>query len=219
MLVRRIRTIETPPAGAIIHQCPALHSCRCRALGTHRCARVSAANSRSPARMWLCCGICSSSRTPRVSWHGWKDGLQEAALSRSTDGVAAIFGASTVPSFRRLGVQSAVIRALISLCSRSGVRYRLYADPARERFATQCRTPGFPRCVHPVHDGTVCMTVLHLIGYPYVRIHVLLPTAGDSCRAAGATLAATALLACSHCIVGTRAPSNHRACVRATPLG
>ncbi len=30
------------------------------------------------------------------------------------DGVAAIFGASTLPSFRRLGVQSAVIRALIT---------------------------------------------------------------------------------------------------------
>jgi len=30
------------------------------------------------------------------------------------DGVAAIYGASTVPSFRRLGVQSAVIRALMN---------------------------------------------------------------------------------------------------------
>lgn len=45
----------------------------------------------------------------------WVDGRPAGGGALSVhDGVAAIYGASTVPSFRRLGVQSAVIRALIN---------------------------------------------------------------------------------------------------------
>lgn len=45
----------------------------------------------------------------------WVDGRPAGGGALSIhDGVAAIYGASTVPSFRRLGVQSAVIRALIN---------------------------------------------------------------------------------------------------------
>jgi ribosomal protein S18 acetylase RimI-like enzyme len=45
----------------------------------------------------------------------WVDGRPAGGGAMSVhDGVAAIYGASTVPSFRRLGVQSAVIRTLMN---------------------------------------------------------------------------------------------------------
>ena len=45
----------------------------------------------------------------------WVDGRPAGGGALSIhDGVAAIYGASTVPAFRRLGVQSAVIRALMN---------------------------------------------------------------------------------------------------------
>lgn len=45
----------------------------------------------------------------------WVDGRPAGGGALSVhDGVAAIYGASTVPAFRRLGVQSAVIRALMN---------------------------------------------------------------------------------------------------------
>jgi len=46
----------------------------------------------------------------------WVDGRPAGGGALSVhQGVAAIYGASTVPSFRRLGVQSAIIRSLITL--------------------------------------------------------------------------------------------------------
>ena len=113
MLVRKIRVMEMPPAGssAISVQLSAPEEAdvwaKTVALGFGE-DLAQATENVSALR-----DLVSRPTTKCVL--AWVDGRPAGGGALSIhEGVAAIFGASTVPSFRRLGVQSAVIRSLIT---------------------------------------------------------------------------------------------------------
>ena len=113
MLVRRIRTIETPPAGA-----SSLSVQLCTPADAELWARTVALGfggelAQSGENVAVLRDLFLQQNSKGVL--AWVEGRPAGGGALTVhDGVAAIFGASTVPSFRRLGVQSAVIRALIS---------------------------------------------------------------------------------------------------------
>jgi hypothetical protein len=113
MLVRKIRTIEMPPAGSstisvqLVSPEEADVWARTVALGFGADLVQSSENISVLRDLVL--------RPTTKSVLAWVEGNPAGGGALSThEGVAAIYGASTVPSFRRLGVQSAVIRSLIT---------------------------------------------------------------------------------------------------------
>jgi GNAT superfamily N-acetyltransferase len=119
MLVRRIRTIETPPAGAssisvqLSTPADAELWARTVALG------FGGELAQSGENVAVLRDLFQQPNSKGVL--AWVEGRPAGGGALTAhEGVAAIFGASTVPSFRRLGVQSAVIRALISYALEAG---------------------------------------------------------------------------------------------------
>jgi hypothetical protein len=114
VLVRKIRFIETPPAGS-----SPINTQRCLPSDADLWARTVAQGfggdlERSDENVAVLRDLFLQPNTKGAL--AWVDGRPAGGGALTVhDGVAAIFGASTVPSFRRLGVQSAVIRALINL--------------------------------------------------------------------------------------------------------
>lgn len=113
MLVRKIRVIETPPPSSspISVQLSAPEEAevwaRTVAMGFGEELAQTSENVSVLRDLML--------RPTTKCVLAWVEGRPAGGGALSIhDGVAAVFGASTVPSFRRLGVQSAVIRALIS---------------------------------------------------------------------------------------------------------
>jgi GNAT superfamily N-acetyltransferase len=113
MLVRRIRTVETPPVGA-----SSISVQLCTPADAELWARTVALGfggelAQSGDNVAVLRDLFIQSNSKGVL--AWVEGRPAGGGALTVhEGVAAIFGASTVPSFRRLGVQSAVIRALIS---------------------------------------------------------------------------------------------------------
>ena len=114
VLVRRIRVIETPPAGA-----SRINAQLCLPADADLWARTVALGfggdlGPSDENVTVLRDLFLQPNTKGAL--ALVDGRPAGGGALTVhDGVAAIFGASTVPSFRRLGVQSAVIRALINL--------------------------------------------------------------------------------------------------------
>ena len=114
VLVRRIRFIETPPAGS-----SPISAQLCQPSDADLWARTVALGfggdlERSDENVAVLRDLFLQPNTKGAL--AWVDGRPAGGGALTVhDGIAAIFGASTVPSFRRLGVQSAVIRALINL--------------------------------------------------------------------------------------------------------
>jgi hypothetical protein len=114
VLVRKIRVIETPPAGS-----SGINAQICLPADADLWARTVALGfggelDQSSENVAVLRDLFLQPDTKGVL--AWVDGRPAGGGALTVhDGVAAIFGASTVPSFRRLGVQSAVIRALINL--------------------------------------------------------------------------------------------------------
>ena len=113
MLVRKIRTTEMPPAGssAISVQLSSPEEAdvwaKTVALGFGADLAQATENVSALRDLVL--------RPTTKCVLAWVEGRPAGGGALSIhEGVAAIFGASTVPSFRRLGVQSAVIRSLIT---------------------------------------------------------------------------------------------------------
>lgn len=113
VLVRKMRTIESPPTGAspisvqISRPDEAEIWARTVAMG------FGGDLAQSPENVAVLRDLILQPGTTGVL--AWVDGRPAGGGALTVhEGVAAIFGASTVPSFRRLGVQSAVIRALIA---------------------------------------------------------------------------------------------------------
>jgi hypothetical protein len=114
VLVRKMRVIETPPAGS-----SGINAQICLPADADLWARTVALGfggelAQSKENVAVLRDLFLQPDTKGVL--AWVEGRPAGGGALTVhDGVAAIFGASTVPSFRRLGVQSAVIRALISL--------------------------------------------------------------------------------------------------------
>lgn len=113
MMVRRIRVVEStvPPGSNISVQFSGAEDAelwaRTIAMG------FGDQQVQTPENLAVLRSIFSQPATKCVL--AWVDGRPAGGGALSThDGVAAIYGASTVPSFRRLGVQSAVIHALLN---------------------------------------------------------------------------------------------------------
>jgi hypothetical protein len=114
VLVRRIRVIETPLAGT-----STISAQICLPSDADLWARTVALGfggdlDQSSENVAVLRDLFLQPNTKGIL--AWVDGRPAGGGALTVhDGIAAIFGASTVPSFRRLGVQSAVIRALINL--------------------------------------------------------------------------------------------------------
>ncbi len=113
MMVRRIRVVEStvPPGSGISVQFSGAEDAELWA----RTIAVGFGDQQvqTPENLAVLRSILSQPATKCVL--AWVDGRPAGGGALSLhDGVAAIYGASTVPSFRRLGVQSAVIRALMN---------------------------------------------------------------------------------------------------------
>jgi hypothetical protein len=114
VLVRRIRAIETPLTGA-----STISAQLCVPSDADLWARTVALGfggdlDQSSENVAVLRDLFLQPNTKGIL--AWVDGRPAGGGALTVhDGIAAIFGASTVPSFRRLGVQSAVIRALINL--------------------------------------------------------------------------------------------------------
>jgi hypothetical protein len=113
MMVRKIRVVEmaVPPGSSISVQFSGLEE-------SDLWARTIAAGFgehqvQTPENLEMLRNIVANPASKCVI--AWVDGRPAGGGALSVhDGVAAIYGASTVPSFRRLGVQSAVIGALMN---------------------------------------------------------------------------------------------------------
>jgi hypothetical protein len=113
MMVRRIKVVEPafPPGSGISVQFsrPEDADVWARTMATG----FGEQQVQTPENLAVLRSILLRSGTKGVL--AWVDGRPAGGGALSChDGVAAIYGASTVPSFRRLGVQTAVIRALMN---------------------------------------------------------------------------------------------------------
>lgn len=113
MMVRKIRTVEStvPPGSAISVQFSGTEEAELWAKTV--AIGFGEQQVETPENLAVLRSILFQPATRCAL--AWVDGRPAGGGALSVhDGVAAIYGASTVPVFRRLGVQSAVIRALLN---------------------------------------------------------------------------------------------------------